>query len=392
MLLIARWPERPPTLVVTIDHGLRPEAKKEAEQAAQNALKHGLPWRIMRAPEHKRGNLQDWARRERYRCLKRAAEEAGYDTIVTAHHVEDQAETFLLRLARGSGVYGLGAIPVEGRFEGMRVVRPLLGVARDRLSELAAAAGIPTVNDPSNDDPRFDRVRMRAFLPALAEQGLTPARLAETAERLGRAAAALDHYVRVLIDAHFLADRFGVVRGDATALASVPEEVGLRALALILKAVGGADHTPRLDRLEPIFSAILKAKGRDGFRRTLHGVVLSLGEGRLAARREWGRQGPATVAAPAGSTLDWDRRFRIQVPSGAELSVGPLGRSQLKLRSEAADQVTLRTLPGLFAGETLLAVPADIVALDAISLGQLAAECVVPARLGIAPAAAVRQA
>src|SRR3712207_4808333 len=104
MILGARWAERPPALVVSIDHGLRPEGAAEGAPAAANAKRLGLPSRIVRAPEWDRtGNLQAWARQARYRALAEAAREAGADTILTAHHQEDQAETFLLRLARGSG-------------------------------------------------------------------------------------------------------------------------------------------------------------------------------------------------------------------------------------------------------------------------------------------------
>src|SRR5688500_5652893 len=315
MLLVARWPARPPALVVTVDHGIRPEAADEARLVAENAERLGLPWRIMRAPERASGNLQDWARRARYGCLAAAAETAGFDTIVTAHHQDDQAETFLLRLARGSGAYGLGAMAEEGSLNGLRLVRPLLGVPRRKLAELADASGLAIADDPSNSDPRFDRVRMRGLMPSLAEHGITAKRLAGTADRLRRAAAALDHYAEALLKEHFHADVFGVVAGPAAALAAVPEEIGLRALALILRAAGGAEYTPPLDRIEALREAILAASEGGAVKRTLHGVVVTAESGRLAARREWGRQGPAAIAAPAGSTLLWDRRFSIRVPA-----------------------------------------------------------------------------
>jgi tRNA(Ile)-lysidine synthase len=388
MLLVVRWSGRPPALVVTVDHGLRPEAAAEARLVADNAGKLGLPWRIMRAPARgQRGNLQDWARRARYRCLAEAAQEAGSDTIVTAHHRDDQAETFLLRLARGSGVYGLAAMAEEGTVEGLRLVRPLLGISRGRLAEIAAASGLATVADPSNEDLRFERVRLRRLMPALAEHGFTPERLAETAGRLGRAAAALDHYVERLIRERFQADPFGVISGPATAFAEVPEEVGLRALALILKSAGGADYTPRLDRLEALREAIL-AKRDGSLKRTLHGVVVTVRAGMLAARREWGRAGLPAIAAPAGSTLVWDRRFRVRVPElPGSLSIGPLGGAARRLRSAAADHATIRALPGLYAGAELLAAPEAIAVADqGEPLLCLAAECLVGRRLGL-PAA-----
>ncbi len=184
MVLVARWAKRPPALVVSVDHGLRPEAAAEARIVAENAARLDLPWRIMKAPKRPPGgNLQDWARRARYSLLAEAAHEAGFDTIVTAHHEDDQAETFLLRLARGSGVYGLAAMPEEGSFDGVALARPLLSVPREALRKIAAASGLSVVDDPSNLDLRFDRVRVRAAMPGLAAIGLTPKRLEQLTER-----------------------------------------------------------------------------------------------------------------------------------------------------------------------------------------------------------------
>jgi hypothetical protein len=126
-------------------------------------------------------------------------------------------------------------------------------------------------------------------------------------------------------------------------------------------------------------------------KRTLHGVVVSIEAGKLALRREWGRDGLAAVLAPAGSTLVWDRRFRVVVPSlPGVLSVGPLGQASRRLRSAAADSATLRALPGLYAGAELLAAPATVAAEDdGDPLSCLSTECLVGRRLGLAPASVV---
>lgn len=386
MLLVARWRERPPVLVATVDHGLRMEAAAEARTVAENAERLGLPWRILRPAEgYPGGNLQDWARRVRYGLLAGAARDAGFDTIVTAHHLDDQAETFLLRLARGSGVYGLAAMPEENVVEGVALVRPLLAVPRAALVSASEESGLALARDPSNADPRFERVRMRALMPALADEGLTAQRLADTAGRIGRAAAALDHYTQAFLAESFEADGFGTVGGAADAFATVPEEIGLRALALILKAVGGADYTPRLDGVEAIHRSIVSGAS---FRRTLHGVVIAAKGGRFTARREWGRRGLAAVAAPAGATLVWDARFKVEVPRLAgDLGVGPLGRSERRLRSPNADRGTLGALPGLYQDGTLVAVPESVFAADrGAPLDNLAVSCVVGRGLGLGTA------
>jgi tRNA(Ile)-lysidine synthase len=387
MLLASEWRERPPVLVVTVDHGLRPEAADEASLVARNAATLGLESRIMLpAQPRSAGNLQDWARRARYDCLVMAAREAGLDTIVTAHHQDDQAETFLLRLARGSGVYGLASMREEEEVHGIMLARPLLNVSRATLQKIASESGLEIVADPSNLDPRFDRVRMRQLMPSLAEHNIDAARLAETAARLGRAAKALDQYAGALLKAHFASDPFGVVSGPVAALATAPEEVALRSLARILRAVGGAEYTPRLSGIESLRDAFLQAPGNASLKRTLSGVVVEAAGGTLSARREWGRDGLPDMPAAGGANIVWDGRFRVAVPALAgALNIGALGRAKLRLRSPAGSRNALSVLPGLYRGETLLAAPAGVQPADEEPrLQLLAAECIVGQRLGIA--------
>ena len=385
MLLVSNWRERPPVLVVSVDHGLRPEAADEARLVGRNADRLGLPWRIMNVAEPRRsGNLQDWARRARYACLTQATREAGFDAIVTAHHQDDQAETFLLRLARGSGAYGLTAMREEEPLGPVTLLRPLLGVSRAMLQAIVAESGLAFAVDPSNSDLRFDRVRMRALMPLLAEHDVDATRLAETARRLGRAAEALDHYAGKFLQQHFAADPFGVVSGSLEKFAELPEEVALRALARILKVVGGAEYTPPLAGIEALRDAMIACAGED-LKRTLSGVVVSLTGQTLTAEREWGRNGIAEAAAPAGATLLWDGRFRVEVPrlAGA-LQIGALGRSPRRLSARAAASSALRTLPGLFQDGTLVAIPSALAHAEmGDTIDILPVECIVGQRLGL---------
>ncbi len=385
MVLMAKWQERPAALVVCVDHGLRPAAAAEAELVVRNGERLGLPVKVVKASEpHVSGNLQDWARRVRYRCLADAAREAGCDAIVTAHHRDDQAETFLLRLARGSGVYGLAAMSETSTVHGVEVVRPLLDVSRESLGVVVAESGLPVVSDPSNEDQRFDRVRLRSLMPDLAAHGLTAERLAETAGRLARAAAALDDYTRSFVRKHFAVDRFGVVRGRPESFADVPEEIGLRALALILKAVGGAEYTPRLDSVEALRSAAVGAGDGAAVKRTLHGVVIDMRGGELVARREWGRAGLCESSVSTGQSVVWDMRFRVEVPSlPGRLSLAPLGRAERHLKAAGAGHATLQTLPGLYQDGTLAALPEGVGAADdGRALSALTVECLVGQEFG----------
>ena len=384
MVLMGGWPERPPTLVVTVDHGLRNEAREEARLVAENAERLGLPARIMRVDEARSGNLQDWARRARYAKLGTAAREAGYDTIVTAHHLDDQAETFLLRLARGSGVYGLAAMREEEKLDDILLARPLLAISRASLQAIAGESGLQTVADPSNVDLRFDRVRVRKLMPVLAEHGLSANRLAETAGRFGRAAKALDHYAGEFLKERLRVDDLGVVSGPAEAFAEVPEEVALRSLARVVRAVGGADYTPRLDQLEPLLAALRAG----GVKRTLSGVVVEAVNGRFSASREWGRDGPRDLVPEAGTTVVWDGRFRVDVPMlSGELRVGGLGRSGGRFTCETVNKGAVRAAPGLYRDGELIALPTGIeVSEDRRPLEALKVKCLVGQRLGVSGA------
>jgi len=367
MALVAAWPDHPPALVVTIDHGLRRQAADETALVAANAQKLGLPVKIVRAGSIAgRGNLQARARAARYRLLADAARAAGHDTIVTAHHRDDQAETFLLRLARGSGVYGLAAMAPETDLDGLRLARPLLGVSRQALLLVAQASGLAFVRDPSNCDRRYDRVRMRQLLPFLADHGLTVERLAETAGRLGRAAAAIDAEATRILQQAIIIDDFGVARGDPAPFSAVHREIGLRAFGRLLQAVSGAPYTPGMKPLERLYPAIT-GENSGPARRTLHGTTVSILPDRFTIMREWGRCGPESLAVEPGEAMVFDGRFAVSVPDDDILTrsnrqrdglrVGPLGKAPVRARVAGVGGTALATLPGLFCGTRLVGLP-----------------------------------
>ena len=225
LYLLARWRNRhepsPRLHAVTIDHGLRPQSRREALGVKRIAAQLGVGHRTMRWTGDKPvTGLQEKARAERYRLLLAAAQKAGARCIVTAHTLDDQAETVLLRLARGSGLAGIGAMARVVAFAGLAfpdrraapsaapsarkprgasddvvLVRPLLDVAKARLIATLRAAGIAHVEDPSNDDPRYTRVRWRKLAPVLAAEGLTAYRLAHLARRMRRSEDAIETIV-----------------------------------------------------------------------------------------------------------------------------------------------------------------------------------------------------
>jgi tRNA(Ile)-lysidine synthase len=251
--------------VLTVDHGLRSGSAKEAAATADWAENigfsaHTLRWRGQRP----RSNVEDGARNARYGLIGDWCRANGVAAVLVAHTRDDQAETFLLRLGRGSGVDGLSAMrsrapyPLPG-YDRIELVRPLLDIARDELRADLAARGASFIEDPMNEDPRFARVRIRQALPALDAAGLTTVRIAQAAGHLARAREALDADTERFLSkhAHFTPES---AYFDGSALRAEPREIGLRALSAILLRVSGKAYRPRFERLEHLYGALRSSK------------------------------------------------------------------------------------------------------------------------------------
>jgi tRNA(Ile)-lysidine synthase len=154
--------------VASVDHGLRPEAASEVELVGREAARRGLTFHPLAVDVPKQASVQAAARQARYEALHALAKREGYERIATGHHLDDQAETVLQRMLRGTGLAGLSGI-APLRDDG--VMRPLLDVTRAEIEAHLARFGVPFVLDPSNSDPRHARVRLRTrILPALVEE------------------------------------------------------------------------------------------------------------------------------------------------------------------------------------------------------------------------------
>lgn len=307
LALLAEWVGRdgPRLVAVTIDHGLRPEAAQEALMVAELCARLGIEHHTRRwSGEKPQSGLQEKARAARYALLAEAAKTSGATAIVTAHTVDDQAETLLMRMAAGSGLAGLAGMAQRSAVNGIVLARPLLGVEKSRLIATCAARGLSFVRDPSNDDLRFARVRWRALLPELAQAGLTARRLGQLAGRLARAEEALDRLAVRTLATVPSGDESGKRWFDFARLCHEPEEIVIRGLALALAVAQDGDEDAdvrlRLARLEDCAQALIAA-AREGraLRRTLGGFRLSLaGDGILTLVREGERRRgahPATV-------------------------------------------------------------------------------------------------
>ena len=305
MLLAARWRaarrKGPALLAVTIDHGLRRESAAEARAVEELARRLGIPHRTLRWRGKKpETGIQEAARVARYRLLAQAANAAKARCVLTAHTLDDQAETVLLRMMRGSGLTGLGAMTQVSRLPAWEtdeivLVRPLLDIPKARLIATLDRAKVEFVRDPSNRDPRFTRPRLRDLMPALAREGLDARRLAILARRLRRAEAAIEMAVGVAASAVLQRpwSGQGAIVLDAVKFDRLPAEVALRLLARAIGQVG--DEGPaELAKVEVLFDELRGAATSPRgarLRRTLAGALVTRSADSLAIERAPARKG-----------------------------------------------------------------------------------------------------
>jgi tRNA(Ile)-lysidine synthase len=371
MHLVARWAREigadgSRISVATVDHGLRPGSQDDARFVLAEAERLGfaatvLPWRGDKPVQ----GVQVRARAARYDLLGQYAVMGGVlpCAIVTAHTEDDQAETLLMRLARGSGADGLqGMRPVRAltAYPGVDVVRPLLGVGREALRSFVVAAGGRWVDDPSNADERFERVRIRAAGAMLDGLGLTPPMLALAAQRQRRAVEALEAVTDRLAAAAVQLNGGMFGRIDGGLFGAEPMEIRVRLLQRVLGMFGGRSPPAELAQVETLAELL----ARDGaVRTTLGGCQVRACRAEIRIYRERGRAALEAVDLAAGDHVTWDNRFSIRVVR----SLNPIrvraldpatfamvrrhARSRLLLPACAA-----ATLPAVWSGETLISV------------------------------------
>lgn len=262
--------------VATVDHGLRAGSAAEAGFVAETCRDLGVAHAVL-CVEVGAGNLQDEARVARYAALAAWAAERDLGAILTAHHADDQAETVIMRLNRGSGLAGLAGVRARGTVPGSKrpLIRPLLDWRREELAAIVARAGTVAVSDPSNADPRFDRARIRA---ALAEADwLDPAAIAHSAAHLAEAEETLAWAFNLEWDLWVEVDE-GAVRYTPHA----PRALVLRVVERILVGFGGEPRGGAVARLVEGLEA-----GRPG---TLGGVISRVEDDSWLFRPESGRR------------------------------------------------------------------------------------------------------
>jgi len=345
-----------------VDHNLRPGSAGEAKITAGWARELGAsPAILTRRGPPPTANIQAKARVARYRLLSDWCHGAGIVHLLLAHHQDDQGETMLMRLARGSGVGGLAAMTALGELPRIRVLRPLLDIPRHRLRAPLQESGGRSLDDPSNQDRRFDRVRVRQFSKEYCAHGLTTEQMSTTAGQLNRIRTKIESDAARLIAAYVSVHPQGYAWIDPQLFREAPPDIIRSAISVLTSAIGGRRHPPRRLQIKRVCEILQRDELAGG--RTISGCRLMPRKGRILVCRE---SGAISEITQVGEEFDWDGRFRFRAEFGTQnLRVAKLGRkgwaqivkAQPGLRRNSLPAPVLPTLPAIWGLDGVVAVP-----------------------------------
>jgi tRNA(Ile)-lysidine synthase len=351
-----------PVEAVTVDHGLRADAADEIALVAAYCQTENIPHTVLKWAWNGQGNLQAKARDARYSLIGEWAGKAGVDIVALGHTQDDVAETFLMRLARQSGVDGLAHM--EARFErgGLTWVRPMMAHARADWRTYLQRHGIPWADDPSNDDLTFERVRARQALEALAPLGIEAETLVGVAHNMGSARHALNHYAWAEVAEHeaVVVDRGDVILPEVATSRDhlLPSEIQRRLKIAALQWISGEEYPPRSSALLNLDVGL--STGAD--RHTLSGcfVTRTKADSSIDRRFRITREYNAVKDLVSSTDVLWDGRWLLDGPHAPDLEVRALGEALKECpnwRETGLPRQSLLASPSVWRGETLVAAP-----------------------------------
>lgn len=370
-----RLKNAPRFTVLSVDHGLRPGAKQEVQHVAAWSKRLGLKHVTLTiAPIDQKSRVQEAARLARYQAMAAWCKNHKAGALVLGHHQDDQAETVLMRLLHGSGVNGLGGMNQVQHLQMPRgrvtLLRPFLAHRRADLRDFLQRADQPWIEDPSNENRQYERVRVRAVLPALEALGAGAEGFAAIAANMQKARAQLDAQACQWLDQHGVFSEYGFITVARAPFRDLSAAAQQRLLARLIGALGGHIYAPKRARLDGLATRISAtpsgAATLAGCLVRWRGQELMIGR-ELAALRAPSATDQTQFATPTRGMRLWDGRFGVsltprQVARG--IFIAPLGPDGLAQYRQAGGPVPkqvpasyLHVLPAFFDSDGLLACP-----------------------------------
>ncbi len=357
---VKRWGQRD-CIALIVEHGLREESAAEAAHVKKQLKKLGiqakiLPWKHGDIE----GRVHEKAREARYELLTKECHKLGAGDLLLAHQSDDQAETVLMRLAKGSGIDGLAGIAPQSVRDGIRLVRPFLSFSKERLKATCKAAHIEAVTDPSNMSKKYARGRLRKIMPLLASEGLTVENLTNLAARARDAKEALDLATRDFLDTSAQTSLGGSIQLDRTALRALPREIAFRAVSASLRRVHDENYPPEHASVSSLLDAVIGRQKEQT--RTFYGCMISIAENKVTFLRE-PSAASEILPLPPGATVLWDGRWLVTADSKAPSMTIRLPPHEIvdslapNLRRRIPQGRVRASLPAIWKGNTLHAIP-----------------------------------
>ena len=366
--------ENPPRFsVLTVNHGLRPEAKIEAEMVVAAAQKLGLCGVVLSAlPPFPTSGIQNWARQTRYRLMAAWCKKHKADGLLLAHHLDDQAETILMRLGHKSGADGMAGMAEKQKLMtqngALILLRPLLAYPRIVLHDLLPATGFAPIADPANDDVNFERVRWRQRLPELAQAGATPKKLAAMAGQFRALRQQGDRLVAAWFQHYGTVSDFGYISVCRKAFVQSDSDLQHRLLRRLVQLLAGRHYPPPPDSIALLCRHIMAAEHGA---HNLAGCLVRWRHRQIMVGRE-AASAPAPPMIAKTDWQNWDGRFDVRLSAKKcatddkkNIFVAVLGAQGLKLAKKCGAKPHkslpasyLHVLPAFFDDSGLRACPA----------------------------------
>ncbi|MEC8404159.1 MAG: tRNA lysidine(34) synthetase TilS [Pseudomonadota bacterium] len=344
--------------VITVNHNLRKAAEDECRFVQKIAKDYGFRHKVLIwEHEYIETSIQEKARNARYQLMLDYAREENIDTILTAHTSDDNIETFIMRLAKGSGLDGLKSINEIRHADGIQIERPLLSLSRSLTTEILRSTGNEWVDDPTNEDERFERVKIRNNISSLSSFNISSGNLTKTIQRLTRAHESISFFTNLVSQELVELSELGHADVNFDKLRNYPKEIILRVLAKALTDINGG--TVSLSSLEAVFTELTKTERC----KTLNGCQIIPQKNKYVIVRE--NRGISPAEIKINERISWDGRFDVHLKScdKTNIVIDQIGNAD-DLRTmidgtsfQSMPKYVLRTLPGGFIKDKLVLLP-----------------------------------